>query len=89
LHAVTAEISTQLAQLQGPVRRPSRILAATLSYSPQPTLSVSQTGRSLILLVVPVLLLALAVPVVVDALLQRRAGAGRATASHALSGRDR
>jgi hypothetical protein len=89
LHAVTAEISTQLAQLQGQVRRPSRILAATLSYSPQPTLSVSQTGRSLILLVVPVLLLALAVPVVVDALLQRRAGAGRATASHALSGRDR
>jgi hypothetical protein len=72
LHAVTAQIGTALSGLQDQVASRHQIAAATLSYSPRPVLSISETARSLIVIIVPVLLLALAFPVLVDARLLRR-----------------
>jgi hypothetical protein len=72
LRAVTQEISTQLARLQGPVRPADRIRATTLAMSPQPTLSVSMSARPLVAVIVPVFLLALWIPVAVDGSAARR-----------------
>jgi hypothetical protein len=72
LSAVTRDVSVKLAQLQGKVTRYNRIRAATLSFSPQATLSVSQTARSLVPVIGLGLLLALGIPIIVDGQITRR-----------------
>jgi len=72
LTAVTGEIGTKLLQLQGKVTAPNRIRALTLSSSPYATLNVSQTARPLVTIAVLELLLALGIPVLVDARVTRR-----------------
>jgi hypothetical protein len=72
LQAVTAQIGTQLAQLQHgiPVRR--RVRADTLSFAPQATLSISQTARPLVVVVALLLVVCLGMPIAVDGLVTRR-----------------
>jgi hypothetical protein len=77
LGAVTAQVATSLAVLQHGVARAARVRAVTLSYAARPALSVSQTARSMILVIVPVILAALAVPVLADAWLLRRSARRR------------
>jgi hypothetical protein len=72
LDGVTNEINLKLSQLQHGVTSHNRIRAATLSYSPQATLSVSQTARLLVVVIVPSFLLALGIPVIVDGRAARR-----------------
>jgi hypothetical protein len=72
LSAVTRGISVKLAQLQGKVTRYNRIRAATLSFAPKATLSVSQTARSLVPVIALGLLLALGIPIIVDGQITRR-----------------
>lgn len=72
LTAVTAQISTQLAQLQRSVQAPSRIRADTLSFTPQPTLSISQTARPLVVVGALLLVICFGIPIVVDGLITRR-----------------
>jgi hypothetical protein len=85
LRAVTAQVSTALSGLQGHVAKRARIRSATLSSSSQPALSTSQTARPLILVIVPVILVALGVPVIVDGQIERRARTAPAAAGHALT----
>jgi len=72
LSTVTRDISVKLAQLQGRVTKYNRIGAATLSFAPKATLSVSQTGRSLVPVIALGLLLALGIPIIVDGQITRR-----------------
>jgi hypothetical protein len=72
LHAVTKQISTQLAQLQRGVPAPSRVRADTLSFSPRATLSISQTARPLVIVGALLLVICLGTPIVVDGLVARR-----------------
>jgi hypothetical protein len=72
LHAVTARISTQLAQLQHGVPARSQVRADTLSYTPQATLSMSQTARPLVVVGALLLVMWLGTPIVVDGLVARR-----------------
>ena len=72
LQAVTAQISTQLAQMQRGVPGPSRVRADTLSFAPQATLSVSQTARPLVIVGALLLVICLGTPIVVDGLITRR-----------------
>jgi hypothetical protein len=72
LQAVTAQIGTQLALLQHGVRASSQVRAATLSFAPQATLSVSQTARPLVVVGVLLLVICLGTPIVVDGLVTRR-----------------
>lgn len=72
LYAVTSQISVALARLQANLAPYSRIRVATISFAPQATLSVSQTARPLVMIIVPGLLVALGIPVVVDGLIARQ-----------------
>jgi hypothetical protein len=72
LSAVTGQISVALSRLQIGVKPKSRIRAATLSFAPQPALSISQTARPLIAVVALGLLLALGLPIIVDGRIARR-----------------
>ena len=72
LRAVTAQIGTQLAQLQNGVPARSQIHAETLSITPQAKLSVSQTARPLVVVGALLLVICLGTPIVVDGLLTRR-----------------
>ena len=72
LTAVTAQISTQLAQLQRGVQASSRIRADTLSFTPQATLSISQTARPLVVVGALLLVICLGTPIIVDGLVTRR-----------------
>ena len=72
LQAVTAQISTQLAQMQRNVPAPSRVRADTLSFAPQATLSISQTARPLVIVGALLLVICLGTPIVVDGLITRR-----------------
>jgi hypothetical protein len=72
LQAVTAQISTQLAQMQRGVPGPSRVRADTLSFAPQATLSISQTARPLVIVGALLLVICLGTPIVVDGLITRR-----------------
>jgi hypothetical protein len=72
LQAVTAQISTQLAQMQRGVQAPSRVRADTLSFAPQATLSISQTARPLVIVGALLLVICLGTPIVVDGLITRR-----------------
>jgi hypothetical protein len=72
LQAVTAQIGTQLAQLQRGVPASGQVRADTLSFTPQATLSISQTARPLIVVGVLLLVICLGIPIVVDGLVTRR-----------------
>jgi hypothetical protein len=72
LLAVTAQISTQLAQLQNGVPARGQVHAETLSVTPQAALSISQTARPLVAIGVLLLVICLGAPIVVDGLITRR-----------------
>ena len=72
LQAVTAQIGTQLAQLQHGVPAHSQVDADTLSITPQATLSVSQTARPLVVVGAVLLVICFGIPIVLDGLLTRR-----------------
>ena len=72
LQAVTAQISTQLAQLQHGIPASGQVHADTLSFTPQATLSISQTARPLVVVGVLLLVICLGTPIVVDGLVTRR-----------------
>jgi hypothetical protein len=72
LQAVTAQIGPQLAQLQLGVPARGQVRAVTLSFTPQATLSVSQTARPLVVVGVLLLVICLGTPIVVDGLATRR-----------------
>jgi hypothetical protein len=72
LRAVTAQIGTQLALLQHGIPNRGRVRAATLSFTPQATLSISQTARPLVVVVALLLAVCLALPIVADGLVTRR-----------------
>jgi hypothetical protein len=71
LQAVTAQISTQLAQLQTGVPARGQVHAETLSFTPQATLNVSQTARPLVVVGLLLLVICLGTPIVVDGLVAR------------------
>jgi hypothetical protein len=72
LDAVTHQINVELFRMQAKVSPHDRIRAAMLSFTPEATLSVSQTARPLVLAGAAVLLLALGIPVIVDGRAARR-----------------
>ena len=72
LQAVTAQIGAKLFRLQKGVPARSRIRADTLSFTPQATLSISQTARPLVVVGALLLVICLGIPIVVDGLVTRR-----------------
>ena len=72
LQAVTAQIGPQLAQLQLGVPARGQVRADTLSFTPQATLSISQTARPLVVVGALLLVICLGTPIVVDGLATRR-----------------
>ena len=72
LQAVTAQIGPQLAQLQLGVPARAQVRAVTLSFTPQATLSISQTARPLVVVGALLLVICLGTPIVVDGLATRR-----------------
>lgn len=72
LQAVTAQIGTQLAQMQHGVPARSQVRAGMLSFTPQATLSISQTARPLVVVGALLLVICLGTPIVVDGLVTRR-----------------
>jgi hypothetical protein len=72
LQAVTAQIGTQLAQLQRGVPASGQVRADTLSLTPQAALSTSQTARPLVVVGALLLVICLGTPIVVDGLATRR-----------------
>ena len=72
LHAVTSDVGLQLVRMQAGVAPRDQIRAATISFSPQATLSTSQTARALVPVVALELLIALWIPVLLDGLVTRR-----------------
>ncbi len=72
LRAVTAQIGTQLAQMQQGVPAASQVRAETLSFTPVATLSISQTARPLVAAGALLLVICLGIPIVVDGLATRR-----------------
>jgi hypothetical protein len=71
LQAVTAQIGTQLAQLQHGVPASSQVRVDTLSFTPKATLSISQTARPLVAVGALLLVICLGTPIVVDGLVTR------------------
>ena len=69
---MTAQIGTQLAQLQQGVPARGQVRADTLSFTPQATLSISQTARPLVVVGALLLVICLGTPIVVDGLATRR-----------------
>lgn len=72
LVAVTGEIGTKLEQMQAHLSAANKMSVSVLSFSPHADLSVSQTARSLVLIVVPLVVLALALPLIADSLIAHR-----------------
>ena len=72
LYAVMTEIGVKMSQLQNSVKPRNRIRARTLSFSPQATISIGQTARPLVAVVVLGLLFALGMPIVIDGQIARR-----------------
>src|SRR6266487_641833 len=72
LRAVTTEISSVLARIQGTVRPQDAIRVMTLSVTPRATLDVSLTARPIVVVAVLGLLVAFGVPVIADGWLARR-----------------
>jgi hypothetical protein len=86
LHAVTGEISVELLQLQVQsqqgVPEHNRIRTATLSYTPQAALNVSQTARPVVTLTAVGLLLTFGIPLGADGLAARRRPGRRHSGAH-------
>ncbi len=72
LQAVTAQIGTQLAQLQRGVPTRGQVHVDTLSFTPQAALDISQTARPLVVVGALLLVICLGTPLVVDGLVTRR-----------------
>jgi hypothetical protein len=72
LYAVDRQAGVELLRLQHGVTAANQIRSATLSYSPQPSLSVSQTARPLVIVVVLEALLVVAIPAMADGWMTRR-----------------
>lgn len=72
LYGVTVAIGNALSGMQSGMARNNRISVSTISYAQQATLSMSMTGRSLLLIIGLLLICALCVPVIVDAQITRR-----------------
>jgi hypothetical protein len=90
LHGVAGEIGTVLNNLQSGVSRNNRILLVTASIAPAATLSVTSTARPLAVVLGLLIILALGIPLAVDAWSTRRnmrRTAGHASASAEPSGR--
>jgi hypothetical protein len=74
LSGVTDDIGAEVTAMQASLAPSKRFSLATLSLTPRATMSVSMTARSLILIIGLLIILALAVPVMVDGqTAQRRA----------------
>ena len=67
LYGVTNEIGYVLRALQSSVSRNNQISSFVASFDPQPTLSVTSTARSLVVVLGVLIVLALGIPLVVDA----------------------
>jgi hypothetical protein len=72
LTAVTKEINTKLDQMQSHISAANKISVNTLSFTPHAELSFSQTARSLVLIVIPLAVLALALPLIADSMIAHR-----------------
>jgi hypothetical protein len=72
LHGVTDEIATLMNGLQAGLSRDNRILLITASFDPRATLSVTSTARPLVGVLGLLLIVALGLPLVVDAAGARR-----------------
>ena len=72
LHGVTNAIASKLAALQTGIAPNNQITALTLSVDTSPTLSVSKTARPLVVVLGLGLVLALAIPLMVDGAARRR-----------------
>jgi hypothetical protein len=81
LQGVTAQVGTQLAELQRGVAASSQISAETLTFTPQAALSISQTARPLVVVGLLLLLICLGAPIVVDGLATSRQPGHRSTLS--------
>lgn len=77
LHGVTGEIGSLLDGLQATVARNNRISLMTASFDPEATLSVTATARPLIAIFGVLIILALAVPALVDASVARNRASSR------------
>src|SRR5215469_1816660 len=67
LRGVTNEIGTELASLQSGIPNPNnKITVETLAFDPKPTLQVSKTARPIVVVLFFGLVLALAIPLIVD-----------------------
>jgi hypothetical protein len=71
LYGVTAEISARLSQLQSGVSSPNQITALTLSIGQVPSLLLTKSARPLVVIAGFLLIVALAIPLIVDAQIAR------------------
>jgi hypothetical protein len=72
LTGVTNEIGTELASLQAGIPNPkNKISVETVSFDPKPTLEVTKTARPIVVVLFLGVVLALAIPLVVDGQLGR------------------
>lgn len=71
LNAVTATVRSEVDVMQARLPRNARISVSTLSYSPQATMNVSATARPLVLIIGLLIVLALCIPLIVDAQVRR------------------
>jgi capsular polysaccharide biosynthesis protein len=72
LSGVTSEISTKLSQLQVEIPSAKRIRDLVINYTPQASRVASKKARPLIVVVFVGLIMTVGIPVVVDAVRQRR-----------------
>ena len=72
LYAVTAEISTKLADMQSGVKQSNRITSLVVSLDPRASLLISKKARTVVVVLGLGLVLTIAIPQIVDAALSRR-----------------
>lgn len=87
LSGVTSEISTKLTQLQVGIPSAKRIRDLVINYTPQASRVASKKARPLIVVVFVGLIMTVGIPVVVDAVRQRR-GSKRKTKTQRREGSD-
>jgi hypothetical protein len=78
LHGVTGEIGTKLQELQAGIMPADRIRLLSLSVSPRAKLSLSKMARPLVVILGFGLVLAFAVPLIIDAQIGRRRSRSKA-----------
>jgi hypothetical protein len=91
LTAVVGEVSTMLQTMQAGIPAYGRISILSLSVNQTPSLSISETARSIVAIAIPLILFALGIPVAVDALKarsRRRRAAARDTSASTPAARD-